>query len=209
MQADALAYGVGYYLGEEVRIGLESDGVEVNLDRLAAAFSDGLMNREPAMSREELDAVLVLVDQEMRERQAKRLLETDPKFRELAERNAERSRMHVTGVSQREGVRELFDGVFVETLASGEGQSAEGASKVVLTFEARTLGGKVFLAGNTQEIDPAKMRETPRRILAQMRVGDQWVVTLAPEAAYGLMGHPPDVGPNEAVVIDVALLEVR
>lgn len=208
-QADLLAYGIGFYLGDEVRTGLESDGVQVDRETVARAFADGLMNRPPAYDRAQLDAILQLVDREMQKRQAERLMETDPQFKALAEKNAERSSAYVQKMANRDGTRELFDGVYVEAMTVGEGASAADADTVVLTFEAQTMDGKAFLAGANKDVVLSEIRETPRRIVQQMHVGDHWLVTIAPEAAFGLVGRPPEVGPNEAVTIDVQLLEVR
>ena len=208
-QADALAYGVGFFLGGEVREGLAEDGVEVDLERVASGFVDGLMERGAAYDPEVLDDILEAVNDEMAARQAKRLMENDPAFRELAETNAERSKAYMDAFAQRDGVKALFDGVLYETLESGSGASAADADVVVLTFEVSTADGDVFLAGKAKEIQLDEIRETARRIARSMRVGDHWRVAISPEAGFGLVGRPPDVGPNEVVLIDVTMKGVR
>jgi FKBP-type peptidyl-prolyl cis-trans isomerase FkpA len=207
--ADALAYGVGYFLGGEVRTGLSEDGVEADLDRVAQGFVDGLLQHDAAYDPEVLDSILEAVHDEMMARQAKRLMESDPAFRELAERNAERSRAFMEAFAQREGARELFEGVLYETLESGDGASAAEADVVVLDFEIATIDGDIFLAGKSKTVELDEVRENSRRLVRSMRVGDNWSVAVAPEAAFGLVGRPPDVGPNEVVTIRVKLLEVR
>jgi FKBP-type peptidyl-prolyl cis-trans isomerase FklB len=208
-QNDALAYGVGYFLGGEVRNGLSEDGVEANLERVAQGFIDGLQAREAAYDPETLDAILEAVHEEMQARRVARLMETDAGFKALAERNAARSEAFVNANGQREGVATLFEGVQYEVLSAGSGSAAAEATEVVLSFEASTVEGDPFLAGTHAPIDLGEVRPTARAIVQRMRTGDHWRVVIAPESAFGLAGLPPDVGPNEAIVIDVTLEEVR
>jgi len=208
-QADALAYGVGFFLGQEVRTGLEQDGVEVEMARVREGFIDGLEERGAAYDPETLDAILEAVHEEMAARQAQRLMESDPEFRRLAKRNAEQSEAFMTAFSQRHCVQELFDGVLYETVESGDGASAENADVIVIDCDAMTTDGAAFLTGRKDEVHLDEIRETGRRIARSMHVGDHWRVAAAPRAAFGLAGHPPDVGPNEVVILDIKLLEVR
>jgi len=46
-------------------------------------------------------------------------------------------------------------------------------------------------------------------VLRKMRVGDRWYVAIPPEQAFGSRGLQPNIGPNEAVIVDVEVLEVK
>jgi len=46
-------------------------------------------------------------------------------------------------------------------------------------------------------------------VLTQMRVGDHWQIFVPPELAYGERGQPPRIGPNEALVFEIKLVEVK
>jgi FKBP-type peptidyl-prolyl cis-trans isomerase FklB len=208
-QSDAIAYGVGYFLGDEVRTGLAADGVEVNLERVAQGFIDGLQSHGAAYDPDTLDAIFEAVHEEMQARRVAALLESDADFRELAEANAARSEAFANANAQRAGVSELFEGVHYEVLDAGEGDSAADATNVVLTFEATTIDGTPFLGGAHEEIDLGEIREIPRQIVRRMRAGDHWRVVIDHDKAFGPAGLPPQVGPNEAIVIDVTLEEVH
>lgn len=208
-QGKALSYGVGYYLGGEVRIGLDADGIEPDMELLIEGFIDGVQDLESNYDEATLDAILKAVHEEMRLRAATRLMETDPEFRKLAEDNAAQSAAFVQANAQREGVSELVEGVYYEVLNAGDGASAADARLVVLNFDLTTMDGHAVLAGREDEVDLRHVRESARNLVHQMHVGDHWRVVIAPEKAYGLGGLPPDVGPNEALILDVELLEVR
>jgi FKBP-type peptidyl-prolyl cis-trans isomerase FklB len=42
-----------------------------------------------------------------------------------------------------------------------------------------------------------------------MKQGDRWYVAIPASLAFGAAGHAPNVGPNEALVVDVELVEVK
>ena len=46
-QMDQISYGVGFYLGEEIRDGLELDDVKADVDLLLMGFADGLKSNAP------------------------------------------------------------------------------------------------------------------------------------------------------------------
>lgn len=48
-----------------------------------------------------------------------------------------------------------------------------------------------------------------QEVLPLMSVGAHWQVFVPPELAYGERGQPPRIGPNEALVFEIKLLEVK
>jgi FKBP-type peptidyl-prolyl cis-trans isomerase FklB len=45
--------------------------------------------------------------------------------------------------------------------------------------------------------------------LPLMRVGDHWQLFVPPELAYGERGQPPRIGPNEALVFEIKLVDIK
>jgi FKBP-type peptidyl-prolyl cis-trans isomerase FklB len=46
-------------------------------------------------------------------------------------------------------------------------------------------------------------------ILPLMRVGDYWRVYVPADLAYGDRGQPPRIGPNEALVFELKLVDIK
>jgi len=46
-------------------------------------------------------------------------------------------------------------------------------------------------------------------VLQLMRPGDKWNVVIPPEQAYGERGAGGQIGPNETLVFEIELLEVK
>ena len=51
--------------------------------------------------------------------------------------------------------------------------------------------------------------EGGKRILQMMKPGATWFVSIPPDLAFVAVGQYPDVGPNEALILTVDLLEIN
>jgi FKBP-type peptidyl-prolyl cis-trans isomerase FklB len=46
-------------------------------------------------------------------------------------------------------------------------------------------------------------------VIPRMHVGDRWRVVIPPQLAYGQRGALPRIGPNEALVFEIELLDIQ
>jgi FKBP-type peptidyl-prolyl cis-trans isomerase FklB len=46
-------------------------------------------------------------------------------------------------------------------------------------------------------------------VIPRMHVGDRWKVVIPPALAYGEQGALPRIGPNQALVFDIELLDIK
>ena len=47
-----------------------------------------------------------------------------------------------------------------------------------------------------------------QEVLPLMKTGATWQIFVPPELAFGMQGNPPAVGPNEALMFDLKLVEI-
>jgi FKBP-type peptidyl-prolyl cis-trans isomerase FklB len=208
-QDKKLAYGVGFYLGEEVRTGLESDGIKADMALLIQGFTDGVYNRVPVEDRAELDALLVAVHEEMKVRTVNRLLREDPDFKKLHDDNLVASNAYHERRKSEPGVTTLDDGVQYRVLAAGSGRKPVLADTVVLNFTVTNLKGEQVMLGEESVLTVESVIPAAGRVLQLMPVGSRWEVAFPPSAAFGPAGEPPRIGPNETIIIDVELVAIR
>lgn len=113
------SYGLGFIVGDEIRTGLESDGVGAAKDLVAQGFRDGLNGADPLVIRERMDEVLLLLHREMQDRMVRRLLDQSPEFKQLYDTNLARSRQFHDLFGRQEGVVTLPSGVQYMVLRGG------------------------------------------------------------------------------------------
>ena len=99
--------------------------------------------------------------------------------------------------------------MLAEERAGGKSRQPTPDDTVVISFQARLIDGT--LIGDEVELTARidGMIEAARIALPQMNVGNRWILAIPPEAAFGVGGRLPDIGPNQAILADVTLLEIK
>jgi FKBP-type peptidyl-prolyl cis-trans isomerase FklB len=134
---------------------------------------------------------------------------------EAAGNNLEASEKFLAENAERDGVTVTESGLQYEVLESGE----EGAASPTLedTVEVHYHGtlpdGTVFDSSvergqpasfGLQHIIPAWQEALP-----MMKEGDKWKVVVPPSLGYGEQGAGGDIGPNQALIFEIELLDVK
>lgn len=203
-----VSYAIGHDLGRDIASGLELDAINADIDRLAKGFADGLAGAYPELSQREIDRTLVAFNRVVSERQNAERLRVDPVYRALSDENARKSALFLQRFDEKEGAKSLDGGIRYLVMDSGSGASPTRADSVVVTFRALLIDGLEIASGTNVPIEVSSVQEGFQRVLTSMKAGDRWYVAVPPEMAFGAVGRDPDIGPNEAIVVDVALVRV-
>ncbi|MFI4917384.1 MAG: FKBP-type peptidyl-prolyl cis-trans isomerase N-terminal domain-containing protein [Phycisphaerales bacterium JB060] len=207
-----VAYAVGFFLGDEVRFGLERDGLAIDTDLLRQGFVDALAGRDPQIDAATMDDALAAAHQVVQARVVQNRLENDPEFKALHDRNLERSNAFHASFADQPGTQTLPSGTQYRVLESarGDAEPVGPDATVVVTVRGALLDGRVFTEGEGIEVRLADLTPGVRELLSLMRPGDWWQLAVPPGLAYGGLGKPEmGVGPNETLIGDVKMLEVR
>ena len=206
---EQISYGIGYYLGQEIAAGLERDRVDANPNDLITGFSEGLRDQEPAMSRDQIEAVLAALDVDMRDKSVTQLLAGNAAFKKLHDENLARSRVFHEAFGARDGVITLPSGLQYEVLEAGAGASPGPADTVVINIRVSNIDGTEIARWDAAEVQVHKMVDAGAQVLPLMKAGARWRTAIPPDLAYGAEGKPPAIGPNETIRADVELLEIK
>ncbi|MCY4147788.1 MAG: FKBP-type peptidyl-prolyl cis-trans isomerase [Gammaproteobacteria bacterium] len=196
------SYAIGYQIGQSILAQVQSVP-DLDMAVFSDAVTASLMNSGSAMTEQEMAGIIVSRQQQMQEEMAKQ-----------AQDNAEKSLAFLEENKTREGVVETESGIQYQIIESGDpsGNSPGLQDTVIVHYEGKLIDGTVF--------DSSRARETPARfsltgiipgwseILQLMRPGDIWNVVLPPEMAYGEAGVENTIGPNQALVFEIELIEV-
>lgn len=196
-----VSYAIGYRIGSEVAAGRQ----DVDLSTLIRAIRDAHAGRAPAVPAADMERQLDLLAARMH-RQA------EDAFRRQAEENAAGSRRLLAANARKPGVVTLPSGVQYRVLTKGEGRSPGPDSTVKINYRGALANGMEFDSswahGKPVTYAVRDMLPGWRDVLPRMHVGARWEVVIPPDRAYGERGQLPRIGPNEALVFDIQLLDV-
>jgi FKBP-type peptidyl-prolyl cis-trans isomerase FklB len=119
----------------------------------------------------------------------------------------------LTANKEKSGVKTLPDGLQYKVLVEGKGPKPSKNDTVVVHYSGKLVDGTEF--------DSSYKRGEPATFpvdgvipgwveaLQMMKVGSKWELFIPATLAYGEQGMPPVIGPNETLVFEVSLIEIK
>jgi len=195
-----LSYAVGWDIGADIA----RRSTEFDVESLIAAIRDVVAENEPKVSAEEMRALLTALQEKVRAEQIEQ-------FRILSEENQAASDAFLAANKSKTGIVALPSGVQYRIIEEGEGARPGLDSKVTVHYRGSKLDGREFdssfARGTPEEFTVNAVLKGWQEVLPLMKVGSTWQVFVPPELAFGARGNPP-VGPNEALMFDLKLVEI-
>ncbi len=132
------------------------------------------------------------------------------------ERNAEAAKKFLADNAKKQGVKTTQSGLQYEVLAEGpaDGKTPSDANVVSVHYKGSLVDGTEFdssyARGEPAEFPLAQVIPGWTEGVQLMSVGDKFKFYLPPALAYGETGTPGGpIGPNEALIFEVELLDVK
>ncbi len=208
-QLRLVSYGLGYYLGQEMREGMEVDGVEANTGMVVLGFTDGLLENNPIYPEEELDDILEAVEHEMMARMVKRRLDEDSEFSRQYEENLVHGREFHDSFAEEEGVITLPNGIQYKVIVPGEGDSPFNTDTVVINVKVKLPDGTEVGSFQNMEVKVGETIEGGKQLLPLMKLQAKWQAAIPSQLAFGEAGRPPTIGPNQPILVEIELLGIK
>ena len=198
---DKLSYAIGYQIGTDFKY----RAMDLNMETVIRALRDAINEQEPAVPEQEMAAMLRAMQERMQAEQLE-------KFKQLAEENKQKSEQFLADNKSKKNIVVLPSGVQYRIIEEGEGSRPTAESEVVVHYRSSTMNGlefdSSFARGEPVTFKVNQVIKGWQEILPLMKTGATWQVFVPPELAYGIRGQRP-VGPNEALVFDINLVEVK
>ena len=109
------------------------------------------------------------------------------------------------------GIVALPSGVQYRVIEEGDGARPGPESLVSVHYRGSKLDGREFdssfARGTPEEFTVNAVLQGWQEVLPLMKAGSTWQIFVPPELAFGARGNPP-VGPNEALMFDLKLVEI-
>ena len=195
-----LSYAVGWDIGEDI----QRRGAEFDVETLIAAIRDSAAGKEPQVSAEEMVALLTELQQKVRQEQAEA-------FAKLAEENQAAADDFLEKNKAKNGIVVLPSGVQYRIIEEGDGSRPGLEDTVKVHYRGSKVNGhefdSSFARGVPEEFPVNSVLRGWQEVLPLMKTGATWQIFVPPELAFGPRGNPP-VGPNEALMFDLKLVEI-
>ncbi|TDR16788.1 FKBP-type peptidyl-prolyl cis-trans isomerase [Marinicella litoralis] len=207
----AASYAIGFRMGLQMA-GREGSAFDVDIDQAIKGLKEGAAKSEPSIDKEAMATAYANYQQKLQLFQREEYLA-------MAAQSQKRSDDFLAQNRSKTGIKELASGIQYRVIEAGSGKNASLDNTVKVHYSGKLIGTEVF--DNYQEFDSTYKNGQPlemdmkqigmpgwREIIPMMKAGDKWQVFIPPEMAYGVKGQGP-IGPNEVLVFDVHLLEIK
>ena len=195
-----LSYAVGWDIGEDI----QRRGAEFDVETIIAAIRDSSAGKDPQVPAEEMVAMLTALQQKVRQEQAEA-------FQKLAEDNQAAANDFLDKNKAKNGIVVLPSGVQYRIIEEGDGARPGMEDTVRVHYRGSKINGhefdSSFARGVPEEFPVNTVLRGWQEVLPLMKTGATWLIFVPPELAFGARGNPP-VGPNEALMFDLKLVEI-
>jgi len=198
-----LSYAIGFQMGD----GLIERKIDVDVNAVIRGLQDGFAKRKPTVAEETMRDVLGRM-------QAQMYNQAKSEFDKLSSENKAKSQKFLAENKGKKGVVTLPSGLQYVVIEEGTGaKHPVPTSDVSVHYRGSLISGlefdSSFARGQPANFKVNEVIKGWSEILPLMRVGDYWRVYVPADMAYGERGQPPRIGPNEALVFELKLVEVK
>jgi len=198
---DRFSYSVGINLGRD----LKRQRIPLNIDPLLKGLSDALTNAKPLMTDGEIRLAIAKMRQKVAAQQAE--------FARSAMDNLKRGKEFLTENARKKGVILLPSGLQYRIIEHGDGPRPKPSDTVVVNYCGTLIDGTEFDSsyknGRPATFTVARVIKGWQEALQLMRKGAKWELFIPSDLAYGEAGAPPVIGPNEVLIFQVELLDIK
>jgi FKBP-type peptidyl-prolyl cis-trans isomerase FklB len=199
-EKEKISYAIGFDTGSR----MHQTDIQVNYDMFLRGLKDAA-GGTPLLNDQELRDTFNKLRQDIRARQ-------DDKQRQLGEKNRKEGEEFLAANKTKPGVITLANGLQYTVLAAGDGPSPKPEDTVTVSYRGTLIDGTEFDRSPTNQPTTFAANGVIRgwtEALTRMKAGAKWKLFIPSDLAYGLMGRPPKIAPNAALLFEVELVSFK
>lgn len=197
-----LSYAIGFDIGNS----FADRKMDIDLNTVIRAIQDGYGKRTPAVPEATMAEV-------MQNFQKKMMTEAKAEYDKVAGENRSKSQQFLAQNKSKKGIITLPSGLQYRVIEDGTGRQVTPTSEVTLHYRGSLPDGlefdSSFARGEPIKVKVNEVIKGWQEILPKMRVGSHWQVFVPADLAYGDRGNPPRIGPDQALVFDLKIVDVK
>lgn len=201
-QKDRESYSLGYQFGTVLKM----QGMDIDLDVYTSAIRDALAGKQPMMSSEEMESMVMGIRQRTAVAQRKAMMEQ-------GEKNLAEGKAFLAENAKKQGVKTLPSGLQYKVLVEGKGKIPKKSDTVRVNYRGTLIDGTEF-DSSVSRGQPANFKVDAvirgwTEALQLMKEGAKWQLFIPAELAYGERGAPPRIPPQSTLIFEVELISVQ
>ncbi|WP_227430909.1 FKBP-type peptidyl-prolyl cis-trans isomerase [Psychrobacter sp. I-STPA6b] len=198
---EKVGYSLGYMMAESNKEAIN----DLDIDTFEAGFRDGYEGKESALTKEQMEAVLLSY-------QEKKQAELTQELQDMAANNKAAGEKFLAENAKKEGVKTTDSGLQYKVLKEGTGASPKTDDIVQVQYEGKLLDGTVF-DSSYERGEPAifavkDMIPGFKEGLELMKEGGKYELFIPSDIAYGEAGNPA-IEPNSTLIFTVEMQKVN
>ena len=192
------SYAIGFQIGN----GLKRDNADVDIEAIKQGIADVLAGAKTKVSMEDMQAAVMEMQTKQNEaRQAK-----GSKAKKAGED-------FLAANKKKKGVKSLKSGIQYKVVKKGKGDKPAASDSVVAHYKGTLIDGTEFDSsykrGQPATFAIGQVIKGWQEVLPLMPKGSKWQVFIPSDLAYGERGAGANIGPNETLIFDIELLDVK
>ncbi len=212
MTLDTNQQQVSYIIGRDLARNFSQQGLELDIDTLAAALREGMRGEPSRLTQEQMQAAMQQLQEQLGGAPDDDDNDNDLDPNAMTNNKAE-GEAFLAENANKPGVTTLPSGLQYEIITAGTGSKPTLRSSVTTHYHGTLPNGTVF-DSSYQRGQPATFPVNGviagwTEALQLMPEGSKWRLYIPSDLAYGKRGAGRDIGPDAALVFDVELLKVN
>ena len=191
------SYGIGLQMGQQLASVFEG----VSLPAALAGVEDAFSGKGPRIDGNEINAAFQVIQQRVQAAQA-----------EQAKTMAAEGEAFLAENAKRDEVTVMESGLQYEVIEEGSGNIPSKESVVRTHYRGTLINGQQFDSsydrGEPTEFPVGGVIAGWTEALQNMKVGSKWKLYIPYHLAYGEQGAGGAIGPYQALVFDIELLDI-
>jgi FKBP-type peptidyl-prolyl cis-trans isomerase FklB len=191
-----------YTIGFQIAQNIKNRGLDIDAKALAQAIEDVLGGKQPQLSMADMQAAMAAFQRKQLEARAA-----------IAAKNQQAGEAYLASNKKKEGVVALPSGLQYKVMQKGSGKKPTAKDTVLVHYRGTLLNGEEFdssyTRGQPATLEVGGVIEGWKQALELMPVGSKWQVVIPPDLAYGVRGAGDSIGPNETLIFEIELVDIK
>ena len=180
--------------------------IELDREIIIEAVTSLLRGNQPDMSQEDYQQTMQKFQATMEEK-------AKAEAQKAASENSEKGKAYLAENAKKEGVKVTASGLQYEVIKEGTGKKPAATDTVSVHYEGTLINGQVFDSSirRGQPVEFPLNRVIPgwTEGVQLMSVGSKYRFVIPSNLAYGEHGAGGAIGPNETLIFEVELLDIK